>query len=145
MAGTAYRTRSPPAPERAPIHDNTAGSPRTVATSRLLCADFCRPGALDVGEHGGDVPVAQYGLESGHIALVSGKDAAASFLRDLDDLLVGVVPGVARHVVWRARHPPVRLSGAPLRLPFPVRPAATPAILPIKPLPPRALCRALGV
>src|SRR3546814_11263654 len=125
MAGTAYRTRSPPAPERAPIHDNTAGSPRTVATSRLLCADFCRPGALDVGEHGGDVPVAQYGLESGHIALVSGKDAAGSFLRDLDELLVGVVPGVARSVVWRGGHPPVRLAGAPVRLPFPVPPGAT--------------------
>src|SRR3546814_18223741 len=120
MAGTAYGTRSPPAPERAPIHDNTAGSPRTVATSRLLCADLCRPGALAVGEHGGAVPVAQYGLESGHISLVSVKDAAGPFLRDLDELLVGVVPGAARYVWWRGRHPPDRLEGPPVRLPHQV-------------------------
>ena len=94
-----------------------------------------RPGALDVGEHGPDLCIAQHVCETGHIALVSAAhDGGRPFLDDAEQDIVGMVPCVAARVVrwrWQATggewRLPVRLSfesravaaGAPINIDLP--------------------------
>ena len=79
-----------------------------------------RPGAFDVRQHRHRVGLAQHATEGGHVALVVGWAVDAghdAFVDHVNQVVVGVVPGVATLVVrrrWQAAvwpgPPPIGLA-----------------------------------
>jgi hypothetical protein len=65
----------------------------------LLCLNVGRPRALDVSDHIPDVLIRQAIAEADHIRLVVGDDRGNPELHNLEQLLVGMMPGMARGIV----------------------------------------------
>src|SRR6266851_5011144 len=89
------------------------------------------PVALDVRQHGPDFIVGELTAERRHVAMVVrrriGRHETA--LRDAEEHLVRMVPGVAAFIVRRRRQAAVRQANAPVRLPFQLRAVAGRAVL----------------
>src|SRR6266851_6919700 len=89
------------------------------------------PVALDVRQHGPDFIVGELAAERRHVAMVVrrrvGRHEPA--LRDAEEHIVRMVPGVAAFIVRRRREAAVRQANAPVRLPFQLRAVAGRALL----------------
>ncbi len=83
--------------------------------------DAWRPGALDVGEHGDDLGIAQYVPEPCHVAPVAAADDGfGPVLGDLEQQGVGMMPGVPSRVMRRRGKEPLCIRDAPVGLAFEV-------------------------
>ena len=94
------------------------------------------PGALDVGEHGPDLRVAEDIPKPGHVALVSAADDGCSaFPDDPEQDVIGMVPRVAARVVrWRWQTAGGK-GRSPVRLPFQFRSMTCGAVIRVSPPP----------
>lgn len=90
------------------------------------------PGAFDKGKHGGNVSIAQFALERGHVALIAGDDRPDAELGDREQTLIGMVPGVSGFIMRRCGHSAGIQPALPVGLSLEVRTVAGGAVRAIK-------------
>lgn len=95
------------------------GAATCIFKDPTLCARGlgCRPGALDIVEHGADIVVAESVAKADHVNLITLADeGGGAELDDREQLVVGVVPSMAARVVrlrfLSHRRPFERLRGS---------------------------------
>ncbi len=80
------------------------------------------PGAFDVREHRDDFLIRQNALVRRHAVLDGSVWLRRSELGYIEQKLIGVMPGVAAHVMRRCAAPAVRFGSAPVLLSFKISP-----------------------
>lgn len=101
-------------------------------------AEFLRPPRLDVGQDSDDLFIGQDVAIDGHIAFMVGQPGQLGkpVLGDVEQLLIGMVPGVAGLVVGRSRQAPVGLALPPVFLTLQIDAVAGRAMLGVDQLAP---------
>src|SRR5439155_10490721 len=115
--------------DAAAAHIAAAALLTRLGHASLARANIGRPGALDEGQHGPDLTVGKDVLEPGHVALVARHEPGRADFGHVEQLRVGVMPGVPRRVMRRRRHSSVGYPFAPVRLAFELRPVTGGAML----------------
>jgi len=83
----------------------------------VAASDRRRPRALDVGEDGADVEIAENSSVSRHVGVVRiASDGSWAVFREPHEQLVGMMMGVPTLVVWRCRESTVGAPSPPVAL-----------------------------